>query len=212
MIVIDCEQGSPEWFAARLGNVTASRVYEIVAKTKTGYSAMRSNYAAELVAERLTGTRQEKYTSDAMKWGSENEAGARTAYEFLTGATVNPVGLVMHPSIARAAASPDGLIGEEGLIEIKCPNTATHIETLLGAAVDGKYIKQMQWQMACTGRQWCDFASFDPRLPGEMQMHITRVNRDPALIAELEQEVSIFLAEIAATEAELRRRYMAEAA
>jgi putative phage-type endonuclease len=199
MKVIDCEQGSPEWYAARLGKVTASRMADVVVKTKRGlqdYAASRANYAAELIAERLTGAPAERYTNAAMQWGSDQEPVARGMYEFLTDCSVVMVGAVIHQKIEMSLASPDGLVGDSGLVEIKCPNTATHIETLLGVPINGKYIKQMQWQMACTERAWCDFVSFDPRMPGDMQIHVQRVPRDDELIAELEREAVAFLAEI----------------
>ena len=191
------EQRSEEWFKARLGRVTASRVSDVMARTKTGYSASRANYMAELICERLTGQPAERFSNAAMQWGTDNEPHAKAAYAFMTDATVDDVGFVAHPSIKDFGASPDGLIGADGLIEVKCPNTATHIETLLSDGIDGKYITQMQVQMACTGRQWCDFVSFDPRLPGEMQVFIRRVERDADRIAEIEAEVSAFLGEIA---------------
>jgi putative phage-type endonuclease len=205
--MLDVAQHSPEWHAARLGKVTASRVHDIVAKTKTGYSASRANYLAELVAERLTGTSAERFTSAAMAWGTEHEADARSAYAFLFASPVQEVGFVPHPVIRDTGASPDGLVGADGLVEIKAPNTATHIETLLGASVPIKYADQMQWQMACTGRQWCDFVSFDPRMLGAMQLHVTRINRDGARISELETEVCRFLEEVDAKVSALRERY-----
>lgn len=189
-------QGTAEWFAERCGKVTASRVADVTAKTKTGWSASRANYAAQLIAERLTGVAAESYSSAAMQWGIETEPQAKAAYSFLSGNAVADVGFVAHPTIAMSGASPDGLVGEDGLLEIKCPNTATHLDTLLGAEIDGKYIKQMQWQMACTGRAWCDFVSFDPRLPVNLQCKIIRVNRDDELVASLEAEVTAFLDEI----------------
>lgn len=189
-------QGSPEWIAARVGKVTASRVADIVAKTKTGYSAMRANYLAELLTERLTGQPAPKFTNAAMEWGSANEADARTAYEFERSVSVEQVGLIPHPSIAMAAASPDGLVGTDGLVEIKAPNTATHLETLLGGSVPAKYVTQMQFQMACTSRQWCDFCSYDPRLPIHMQLFVRRLERDDKHIAELESEIRKFLIEL----------------
>ena len=212
MKVVVCEQGTPEWFAARLGKVSASRVADVVAKTKTGWGASRANYAADLIAERLTGVKAESYSNAAMQWGTDNEPAARKAYEFMAGNGVMTVGIVLHPSISMSCASPDGLVGDDGLVEIKCPNTATHLETLLGAPVADKYVKQMNWQMACAGRAWCDFVSFDPRLPGEMSLHITRIARDDALIKSLEADVSVFLSEIADKVARLKSLYMLEAA
>lgn len=191
------EQRSDEWFKARLGKVTASRVADVMARTKTGYSASRANYMAELICERLTGAPAERFTNAAMQWGTDNEPHAKASYAFMRDATIEDVGFVLHPTIKDLGASPDGLVGESGLVEIKCPNTATHIETLLADSIDGKYITQMQVQMACTGRQWCDFVSFDPRLPVDMQLFVKRVERDNERIAEIEAEVSAFLGEIA---------------
>jgi putative phage-type endonuclease len=190
------EQGTPEWFAQRLGKVTASRVADVIAKTKTGYSTSRDNYMAQLVCERLTGTVAESYTNAAMQWGTDNEPLARAAYEAIKDVLVDEVSMITHPRIEQAGASPDGLVGEDGLVEIKCPNTATHIDTLLTQTVPGKYITQMQWQMACTGRKWCDFVSFDNRLPEELQIFIKRIERDDVYIKTLEEEVIKFLKEL----------------
>jgi putative phage-type endonuclease len=200
-------QGSQEWFVARLGKVTASRVSDVVAKTKTGWGASRANYAAQLVAERLTNTAAPSFINEAMRWGTEKEPEAKSVYSFVTGLAVAPVGFVGHRFIEMAGASPDGFVGDDGLIEVKAPLTATHIETLLGAAVANKYLLQMQWQMACTGRQWCDFVSYDPRMPGEMQLHVRRVARDYAMIASLELEVAAFLREVEETVSSLVARY-----
>lgn len=203
-------QGSAEWFAQRAGKVTASRVADVIAKTKTGWGASRANYAAQLVAERLTGNVEPTFTNAAMQWGSDKEPEAREAYEFHAGVFVDQVGMIDHPVIAMTGASPDGLVGDDGLVEIKCPNTATHIETLLSGKVPAKYVTQMAWQMACTGRVWCDFVSFDPRMPEHMRLFVQRVARDDALIATLEAEVSTFLTEVSETVASLTRAYPAE--
>ena len=199
----DIIQSTPEWFAIRCGRVTASRVADVVAKTKTGWGASRANYMAELIAERLTGEPAEKFSNAAMQWGTEKEPEARAAYEFRTNAEVVQVGFVEHPSIPMTGASPDGLVDVPGLLEIKCPSTATHLDTLLSQTVPGKYITQVQWQMACTGREWCDFVSYDPRLPESMRVFIKRVPRDAELIASLEKEVSDFLSELDAKLAQL---------
>lgn len=212
MKVIDCEQNSAEWLAARCGSLGASSIADMVAKTRTGWGASRFNLAAKLVCERLTGTPQESYTNAAMQWGHDTEPQARAMYEFMRDIAVQQVGLVLHPSISKSHASPDGLVGDDGLIEIKCPNTATHIETLLSEDVEGKYVKQMQWQMACCGRAWCDFVSFDPRLPAEMQIFVQRVRRDDEFIAELEREARLFLAEIDKTIATLSDKYLSREA
>jgi putative phage-type endonuclease len=204
------EQRTPEWFAQRLGKATASRIADVIATTKTGWGAGRANYAAQLVAERLTGVAQETYSNAAMAWGTETEPEARRAYCFRQDADVLEVGFVDHPSIGMSGASPDGLIGEDGLVEIKCPNTATHIATLLGQSAPAKYITQIQWQLACTGRQWCDFASYDPRLPESMRLFVQRVERDDDEIKRLEALVVNFLGEVAETVDRLRSTYEPE--
>jgi putative phage-type endonuclease len=193
------EQGSLEWMQIRLGKATASRIADIMATTKSGPSASRQNYLAQLVAERLTGTVQESFTNAAMQWGTDNEPVARAMYEVQTGFMVDQVGFVDHPTIPMSGASPDGLIDLDGLVEIKCPNTATHIETLIAKSAPSKYIKQMQWQIACTGRQWCDFASYDPRMPDRLALFVVRVHRDDVLIAKMEAEVAAFLDDVEKT-------------
>lgn len=201
------EQRSPEWYAARLGKLTASRIADALARTKTGWGASRANVRAELVCERLTGTPTDTYTNAAMQWGIDTEPQARAAYEFLRDASVDIVAFIDHPQIAMAGCSPDGFVGADGLVEIKCPNTATHIETILSDAIPDKYRKQMLWQMACTGRKWCDFVSFDPRMPAEMQLHVTRIKRCEDSIAQLEDEATAFLLEVAAMEDQLREKF-----
>lgn len=201
------EQLSDEWFAARIGKVTASRIADVVAKTRSGWGASRANYMAELIAERLTGTKADRYTNAAMQHGIETEPDARAAYEFFTDNEVELVGFVNHPQIEMSGASPDGLVGEQGLVEIKCPNTATHIDTLLDPNIPRKYLLQMQWQMACTNRQWCDFVSFDPRMPENMQILITRIERDDKLIGELEDQITEFLTEIVSKITQLQNLY-----
>ena len=190
------EQRSEEWFAARLGKVTASRVADVIAKTKSGYSTSRDNYMAQLVCERLTGKQGESFTNSAMQWGTETEPLARSAYEASTDIMVEELGFVLHPKIEQAGASPDGLVGLFGMLEIKCPNTATHIEALLTETVPTKYITQMQWQMACAQRQWCDYVSFDPRIRQDLQLFVKRVEFDASYVAMLEEEVIQFLKEL----------------
>lgn len=192
-----------EWHAARLGKVTASRVADVMARTKTGWGASRKNYMADLIAERLTGMPVEQYTNTAMQWGIDTEAQARAAYAFHRDAEVAEVGFIDHPVIAMTGASPDGQIGTDGLLELKCPNTATHIDTLLNGGVPEKYLLQMQWQLACTGRQWCDFVSFDPRMPERMRLFAVRVLRSEPKILEIESAVIAFLGELEATLAAL---------
>jgi len=190
------EQGTVEWFAARCGKVTASRVADIIAKTKTGFSASRENYMAQLVCERMTGKPAESFSNSAMQWGTDTEPFARAAYEAKVDVLVSEVGFITHPLIKDAGASPDGLVGDFGLVEIKCPNTSTHIQTLLDQKVPEKYNTQMQWQMASTMRQWCDFVSFDPRMAEGLQIFIKRVEFDPIYVAQLEKEVINFLMDV----------------
>jgi putative phage-type endonuclease len=204
-------QGSDEWHQARLGKVTASRVADVIARTKSGWGASRANYMAELIAERLSGVPAPSYTNDAMRWGIENEADARAAYEFFVGSDVQTVGFIDHPTIPMSGASPDGLVGADGLLELKCPLTATHIDTLLNGTVAAKYVTQMQWQMACTGRSWCDFASFDPRMPERMRLFVKRFPRDDKTISELEAAVKDFLDEIDGRVEALTKKYAAPA-
>lgn len=200
-------QRTDEWYAQRLGKVTASRVADLMARTKTGWGASRANYMAELITERLTGCWAESYTNGAMQWGVDTEAQARAAYEFVRDCTVVEAGFVPHPDVGMAGASPDGYVGDDGLVEIKCPATATHLETLLSERCPEKYFKQIQFQMACTGRAWCDWVSFDPRLPGSMQMFIDRVTRDDKAIAAIESAVVEFLNELDGKIAELTAKY-----
>jgi putative phage-type endonuclease len=189
------EQRTDEWFTARLGKVTASRVADVVAKTKTRYSASRENYMADLIVERLTGQKASSFSNAAMEWGTEQEPNARAAYSARTGELVEEVGFIDHPAIPMSGASPDGLVGE-GCVEYKAPNTATHLEYLLAGKPPERYVTQMQWQMACAGRPWCDFVSYDPRLPERLQLLVVRVPRDDDYIKMLEQEVTIFLQEL----------------
>ncbi|EED9167579.1 YqaJ viral recombinase family protein [Salmonella enterica] len=191
------EQRSPEWFAARCGKVTASRLYDVMARTKSGYAASRQNYMAELICQRLTGKPEEEFTNAAMMRGTELEPVAREMYalnEF--DAVISEVGLIDHPTIAGFAASPDGLVNDDGLIEIKCPNTRTHLQTLKTGVPKRQYLLQMHAQMMCTGRKWCDFVSFDDRLPPELAYFKTRINFDEVLAEEIEQEVVKFLTEL----------------
>lgn len=199
-------QSDPAWAAARVGHVTASRMADMLAKTKSGWGASRANYAAELVAERLTGAAGERYVNSAMQWGLDTEAAARTAYEFRIDQAVGPAAFLKHPRVAWAGASPDGFVGDVGLVEFKCPNTATHIDTLLIGSVPEKYRWQMQWQMACAGREWCDFVSFDPRLPENMRLFVRRFERDSETVAMLERETMQFVGEIEDTLAALQKR------
>jgi putative phage-type endonuclease len=188
------EQGTDAWKQLRKGKVTASRVADIIAKTKTGYSTSRDKYMTQLLLERLTGTIAESYTNAAMEHGIEQEPFARAAYESKMGVLVDEVAFVNHPTIEQSGASPDGIVGE-GLVELKCPMSHTHLESILGG-IDDQYKVQVNWQMACTGAKWTDLCSFDPRFPAELQLVIKRFERDDAFIATLEKEVIKFLAEL----------------
>jgi putative phage-type endonuclease len=197
MIEIECEQGSAEWLALRIGKATASRIPDVLAKTKSGPAASRENYIWELAIERLTGNSAESsFTNAAMQWGTEHEAEAALLYAFHVEEPVSKCGFINHATILMAGASPDRLVGDDGQAEIKCPNSRTHGETLDGGAIPGKYLIQMHWQMACTGRAWCDFVSYDPRFPAHMRMFVKRVKRDSGEIDRLEREVMQFLREV----------------
>lgn len=200
-------QGSIEWKLARCGSLGASQVAEAIARTKTGWGASRANLMAELIVERLTGTPTEGFMNDAMRWGIEKEPDARAAYEFRYDADVVQVGLVTHRTIVGTHASPDGLIGDSGLLEIKCPTSGIHMDTLLTKKVPGKYMTQIYWQLCCTDRQWCDYVSFDPRFPESMQLFVRRVQRDEAVIDQLEKDVREFLDELNAKVADLTALY-----
>jgi putative phage-type endonuclease len=186
-------QGSDEWFKCKISKVGASRVGDVMAK---GTGATRKNYMTELLVSRLTGEYPESYTSPAIQWGIDNEPLARSAYEIHTGHMVQEVGFIHHPTIKGFGASPDGLILPDGGLEIKCPNTATHLETMMTGKIKRDYILQMQTGMACAELEWWDFVSFDPRLHGKLEMWIHRVYRDDDLIAEIEREVKLFIEEL----------------
>ena len=190
------EQRTDEWYAARCGSLGASQLNEALATTKNGWGASRENLKNRIIAERLTGQPSETFQNDAMIWGVETEDAARKAYEAATGVFVDEMGIAYHPVLKHTHASPDGLVGEDGLIEIKCPKSTTHVETLRVKKAPSKYINQMMWQMRCTDRQWCDFVSFDPRLPSHLQLFVVRVDRDEAIIADLEAKVAEFLTEV----------------
>ena len=205
------EQRSEEWFAARCGSLGASQLNEALATTKNGWGASRENLKNRIIAERLTGTPTESFTNAAMQWGVDQEDNARKAYEAHTGTFVDEMGIASHPVLKHTHASPDGLVGDDGLLEIKCPNTTTHIETLKSQKVPSKYMNQMLWQMRCVDRQWCDYVSFDPRLPQHLQLFVKRVERDDAAIAELEAKVAEFLTEVEGEIEELNRRFSDDA-
>ena len=187
------EQGSDEWYAARLGKVTASRAADVL--TKKG-SAARSNLSAQLVLERITKTKAESFQSPSMQWGIDQEPTAKLFYEASRDVLVESTGFVQHPSIEYAGASPDGLVGANGLVEIKCPNTATMIDIILTKKIPTNHITQMQMQMACTQRDWCDYVVFDPRMPPKAKLFIKRINRDKVFIDLMEKEIILFLKDV----------------
>lgn len=197
------DQGTPEWLAERAGKVTASALSNVMMKpTAAGFQ----NHLAQLVCERLTGQPVETFRSAAMEHGNETEPQARAMYELETGNTVTECGFIPHPSLAMSGASPDGLVDDLGLVEIKCPQPAKHIKNLMGGTIDRAYMLQMQWQMECTGREWCDYVSFNPAFPDHLQLHITRINRNAEVVAEISEAVAAFLAEVDAKLAALEGR------
>lgn len=193
------EQGTPEWLAMRLGKLTASRMADVLATTKSGPSASRKNYLAQLVAERLTGQPAESFSNAAMVWGTEHEPLARAEYEILTDCSVEQVAFIDHPKIEWCGASPDGIVASSGLVEIKCPNTATHIDYLLGQKPPAKYVPQMLLQLACTGMGWCDFVSYDPRMPEEHRLFVVRFEPKQSEIEAVEEAARAFLDEVQQT-------------
>lgn len=194
---VDCQQGSAEWFSARTGCVTASRLSDVMAKLKNGASsAAREKYKMEMLTEILTGQIVEHYVSPAMDFGRENEGVARAQYEIAQGVEVDLIGFCYHPGVKRSGASPDGLVGKNGLVELKVPNTATHLGYLLSGVVPEEYKPQMFWQMACAQRDWCDFVSFDPRLPDDFSLFIVRLDWDEEVIRAMEAEVEKFIGEV----------------
>lgn len=213
MPLLDLIQGSQEWRKARVGSLGASSVHEAIARTKNGWGASRASRMAALVIERLTGEPQDTFQNAAMLHGIETEPQAREVYEFFTNESVTQIGLATHPTIPGTHASPDGLVGSDGLLEIKCPQPAQHLATLNGEPIADKYVIQMLWQMRCCERSWCDFVSFSPMFPSSMQMVTRRVQRDDKRLAEIEREVADFLAELGQTVGRLRERYdLADAA
>ena len=200
------EQRTDEWYLTRLGKVTASSLHKVLAKTKTGYGADRGNYMTQLVLERVTGTKADFYTNARMHWGIEQEPFARAAYEATKGVMVEEIAFVPHPTIEMSGASPDGLVGDDGMVEIKCPDSKTMLECWLSDnPVESKYMAQMQWQMRCADRNWCDYVVFDPRMPPKAQLFVDRVERDDEWIAATEIEVVKFLAEVDAKVAALKK-------
>jgi putative phage-type endonuclease len=207
-MIHDIEQGTDAWLRLRLGKVTASKISDMLARTQKGWGASRDSYRAQLVVERLTGQVQDTFRNASMEWGTVTEPMARDAYAQHMLCTVQQVGFVDHPRISWAGCSPDGLVDEDGLIEAKCPESKTHIATLLGSSFPDKYVKQAMWQMACLPeRKWVDLVSYDPRVPEPMRLFVQRIVRDDAAIGEIEREVESFLREVDDTVAQLQSKF-----
>ena len=199
--------GSIEWLYERVGHCTASSFADVMATRKDGKEAApRRDYRIELVGERLTGQPSERFVSQYMKWGTEHEAAARMAYEARTGALVVVPGFTHHPTVPMCGGSVDGLVDDDGIIEIKCPATKTHIETLLAGVMPEEHVAQTQGYLWITGRAWCDFVSYDPRLPEHLRLFVQHVPRDDTYIAKLAATIEVFLAEVAAMQAQLEAR------
>jgi putative phage-type endonuclease len=206
-MVVIMEQRTEEWYKSKLGNVGASRVADVIAKTKSGYSTSRRNYMMELILQRLTGKQADSFFSADMQRGIDLEPVAISVYEMQKDVSVKPVGFIMHSKIERSGASPDGLINDDGQIEVKCPKPYNHLQTLLGNNPPNQYIPQIQWQLACTGRDWCDFISYSPDFDLNMQIKIIRVPKDNEYILMLENEISLFVDEMILLEKEIKEKY-----
>jgi putative phage-type endonuclease len=201
MPLVEVDQQTPEWLQMRVGMVTASRVSDVITKRKRGEGELkaRADYRTEVISEILTGRSAEHYVTPEMDWGTDHEPEARATYEVRLDREALPGGFAIHDNIPRFGASPDGLIGEDGLVEIKCPTTATHLEWLIAGVVPEEHKPQMDAEMACANRKWCDFVSFDPRLPKKLQLFIRPYLRDDVRIAAMEAAVLTFLEEVIAT-------------
>lgn len=192
MRIIECDQGSPEWYQARLGRVTSSRVADMMARTKTGWGYERAKYEADLICERQTNEVKHGFKSAAMQWGTNTQPQAEKAYAFRTDNELERVGFIIHDEL-MFGASPDALVNKDGLAEFKCPETHTHIETLLSQTIPGKYLLQIQWQLYMTERRWCDYVSFDPRMQPSKRLFIRRVHRNESQIQDLVAHAKEFL-------------------
>lgn len=211
MRILPCEQGSAEWLDLRRGKITGSRICDVMDQLKKGgEGASRRNYRIELIAERLSGRTEDHYTSPEMLWGTELEPFARAAYEMGTGLDVDQQGFILHPTFDYAGSSPDGLVGKDGCIEIKCPKTTTHIKWFLAGGVPEEHQDQCLWTMLCGEREWCDFISYDPRLPDGLRMSTVRIFRDEERIKRIEQEVSRFNDEVESLVYDLRSKVIAK--
>jgi hypothetical protein len=189
------EQRTPEWFAARLGKVTGSRFKDAIDVTSKGApSSKRKDYLIQIATERLTGMQVPMFVTGDMQWGTDHEDEARDAYCFLHDQEVMQAGFIPHPEL-MVGVSPDGLIGDDGAIEIKAPKSTTHIETWLNG-MSPDHLPQVQGLMWVTGRKFVDFISYDPRMPEHLRLYVQRIERDEAYIAKLEAGIRQFLDEV----------------
>ena len=200
----DAPQNTAAWIESRIGKVTASRVFDIMPGKKGGYLASRKKYMLELLAERITGVELDNVVSKAMQWGTDTESLARSAYEAWTGSIVTEVGFIEHPTIPSFGASPDGLVGEDGVLELKCPTQTTHLEVMSSGVINPRYTLQMQTQMMCTGRHFAHYVDYDPRMPEFAMYYCVRVEADPDMFTDIECEVRKFVIELNAMEARIR--------
>ena len=197
MIYEDIEQGTEAWLEIRRGKVTASKMKDVMAKGRGKEpSKTRQKYMTQLLVERLTGQSEDFYVNAAMEWGTEHEPQARLVYEFLHDVEVKQIAFADHPTVEMFGASPDGLIGDDGGLEIKCPLSSTHIEWMLADEVPVEHVKQMMTCMAVTGRKWWDFMSYDPRMPQHLQTFVKRLDRDEQMVVKIEDATQKFNAEL----------------
>jgi len=210
---IDCTQGSAEWLQARVGRITGSRMSDVMAYLKSGKGEMacRRDYRMDLMAERLTGSAEKKVVTAEMQWGIDHELEAKGAYEVAMDCLIQTVGFAVHPSMDYSGASPDGLLDADGILEVKCPKTTTHLSYLMAGTVPEDYQPQMLWEMACCERTWGHFVSYDPRLPEDMRLLIIRFDLDGKRVAAMEDEVGKFNLEIEAALESLKTRGMVAA-
>lgn len=194
-----------EWLVQRIGKVTASNAYKLMDRTQKGLpTAKRQEYLMDIVTQRLTGQQTPVFVNAAMQWGIDQEGFARAEYEKRTGQIVDLCGFIQHPTLL-AGASPDGYVGLDGLVEFKCPQSTTHLDYILNGP-PAQYIAQMQFQMWITGMRWCDFVSYDPRLPANICLYRHCVERDSMYIDRLASEVETFLAEVEKTIANITEK------
>lgn len=195
--MIGVPSGTAEWVKARIGIVTASRLGDVMAKRKDKQEAApRRNYMRELVAERMTGFAIDHYVSPAMQWGLDYENEGKEYYEALSGNLIEPAGFILHRSIADFGATPDGFLSPDGVFEMKAPTTSTHLDWIIDGKVPPEYKPQMLGEMMCTGRQWCDFSSYDPRMPENKRLFVRRYEPTAAEFAEIEDAVRAFLLDL----------------